>query len=42
MVLIWIVLGLLALDLAALLFAVDSRTGFEHSARARNRRLIRG
>jgi hypothetical protein len=42
MVLIWLVLVLLALDLAALLFAADSRTGFEHSARARNRRLLGG
>jgi hypothetical protein len=35
MVLIWLVLGLLALDLAALLFAADTRPGLEHSARPR-------
>jgi hypothetical protein len=34
MELIWLVLGLLALDLAALLFAADSRPGFEHSSRS--------
>ena len=33
MILIWLVLGLLALDLAALLFAADTRPGLEHSAR---------
>ena len=34
MELIWLVLTLLAVDLAALLFAVDTRPGFEHSRRA--------
>jgi hypothetical protein len=33
MELIWLVLTLLAVDLAALLFAVDTRPGFEHSRR---------
>jgi hypothetical protein len=33
MELIWLVLTLLAVDLAALLFAVDTRPGFEHSSR---------
>jgi hypothetical protein len=35
MELIWLVLGLLAFDLAVLLFAVDTRPGFEHSSRPR-------
>jgi hypothetical protein len=39
---IWLVLSLFALDLAALLFATDTRPGLEHSARARTRRLIGG
>jgi hypothetical protein len=34
MELIWLVLTILAVDLAALLFAVDTRPGFEHSRRA--------
>jgi hypothetical protein len=38
MVLLWLVLGLLVLDLAALLFAVDSRPGLEHSVRSRTLR----
>ena len=33
MELIWLVVGLLVLDLAAVLFATDSRPGFERSAR---------
>jgi hypothetical protein len=33
MELIWLVLALLVVDLAAILFAVDSRPGFEHSPR---------
>jgi hypothetical protein len=33
MELIWLVLALLVVDLAAVLFAVDTRPGFEHSAR---------
>ena len=32
MELIWLVLSLLVLDLAAYLFAVDTRPGFQHSA----------
>jgi hypothetical protein len=28
---IWLILSLLVLDLAALLFAADTRPGFEHS-----------
>ena len=35
MELIWIVLCLLALDVAALLFAVDTRPGFRSTARSR-------
>ena len=38
MQLIWLVLTLLAVDLAAFLFAVDTRPGFEHTARRRARR----
>ena len=38
MELIWFVLTLLAVDLAALVFAADSRPGFEHSPRWRDRR----
>jgi hypothetical protein len=33
MELIWLVLSLLAIDLAALLFAADSRPGLQHSSR---------
>jgi hypothetical protein len=33
MELLWLVLSLLVVDLAALLFAVDSRPGFQHSSR---------
>ena len=33
MELLWLVLTLLAVDLAALLFAADTRPGFQHSAR---------
>ena len=33
MEMIWLVLTLLAVDLAALLFAVDTRPGLQHSAR---------
>ena len=33
MVLIWLVLALLAVDLAAVLFAADTRPGLEHSSR---------
>ena len=33
MELIWLVLALLIVDLAALRFAVDTRPGFEHSPR---------
>jgi hypothetical protein len=35
MELIWLVLSLLAVDLAALLFAADTRPGFLHSSRPR-------
>jgi hypothetical protein len=34
MELIWLVLSLLAIDLAALLFAADTRPGLQHSSRA--------
>ena len=33
MELIWLVLSLLVLDLAALLFAADTRPGLQHSSR---------
>ncbi|HKP99531.1 MAG TPA: hypothetical protein VJ735_04310 [Actinomycetes bacterium] len=33
MELLWLVLSLLAVDLAALLFAADTRPGFQHSSR---------
>ena len=33
MELIWLVLALLAVDLAAVLFAADTRPGLEHSSR---------
>jgi hypothetical protein len=32
---IWLVLSLLAIDLAAILFAADTRPGLEHSPRPR-------
>jgi hypothetical protein len=35
MQLIWIVLALLAVDLAAFLFAADTRPGFKHTAHRR-------
>jgi hypothetical protein len=35
MELLWIVLSLLALDVAALLFAIDTRPGFQASTRSR-------
>jgi hypothetical protein len=38
MELVWLVLVLLAVDLAAFLFAVDTRPGFQHTARWRPRR----
>jgi hypothetical protein len=31
--LLWLVLSLLAVDLAALLFGADTRPGFQHSSR---------
>jgi len=37
MELIWLILAVLVVDLAAVLFAVDSRSGLEHSARPRVR-----
>jgi len=33
MELIWLILAVLAVDLAAILFAVDTRSGFERSPR---------
>jgi hypothetical protein len=38
MELIWLVLSLLVLDLAALLFAVDTRPGLRHTSRWQDRR----
>jgi hypothetical protein len=35
MELIWLVLALLVVDLAAVLFAADTRPGLEHSSRSR-------
>ena len=35
MELLWLVLSLLAVDLAALLFAADTRPGLQHSSRSR-------
>jgi hypothetical protein len=42
MELIWLVVGLLVLDVTALLFATDTRPGFERSARHRTRRVAGG
>jgi hypothetical protein len=43
MELIWLVLGLLVLDVAALLFAADSRPGLQHTSRwPARRRSIAG
>ena len=39
MELLWLILALLAVDLAAALFAVDLRPGFEHASRWWHRRL---
>jgi hypothetical protein len=41
MALIWLVLSLIVLDLAALLFAVDTRPGFQHSAHPTLRSSLR-
>ena len=35
MELLWLVLSLLAVDLAALLFAADTRPGLQHTSRSR-------
>jgi hypothetical protein len=37
MELIWLILCVLVVDLAVLRFGVDTRPGFEHSARRRDR-----
>ena len=42
MELIWLVLVLLAVDLAAFLFAADTRPGLEHTSRWRDRRRTTG
>lgn len=42
MELIWIVLALLVVDVAAVLFAVDSRPGFDRSPRRGTRRPVGG
>jgi hypothetical protein len=42
MELIWLVLVLLVVDLAAILFGVDTRPGFEHSPRPWARRSVGG
>jgi hypothetical protein len=38
MELVWLVLTLLAVDLAAVVFAADTRPGFRHTSRWRLRR----
>jgi hypothetical protein len=38
MELLWLVLSLIVLDLAAFVFAVDTRPGLEHSSRRHDRR----
>jgi hypothetical protein len=38
MELLWLVLSLLVIDVAAFLFAVDTRPGLEHTSRWRYRR----
>jgi hypothetical protein len=40
MELLWVVLTLFAVDLAALLFAVDTRPGLEHTPSWRHRRSL--
>jgi len=42
MELIWLVLSLLAVDLAAVAFAADTRPGLQHTARWWNRRSPSG
>ena len=42
MELIWLVLGLVVLDLASFLFAVDTRPGLRHTSRWLGRRSITG
>ena len=42
MELIWLVVSLVVLDLAALLFAADSRPGFRHGPSWRDRRSLNG
>ena len=41
MELLWLVLSLLAVDLAALLFAADTRPGLRHSSRPSLTHLLR-
>jgi hypothetical protein len=38
MELLWLVLSLIVVDLAAFLFAVDTRPGLQHTARWRDRK----
>jgi hypothetical protein len=42
MELVWLALTLLVVDLAALLFAVDTRPGLEHTPHRWHRRLLSG
>jgi hypothetical protein len=42
MELFWLVLAILAVDLAALLFGVDTRPGLQRSARWRDRHTLTG
>jgi hypothetical protein len=42
MELVWLVLSLLAVDLAAVIFAADTRPGLQHSPRWWNRRSLSG
>jgi hypothetical protein len=39
---IWLVLSLIAVDLAAFLFAADTRPGFQHTSRRARRRSATG
>jgi hypothetical protein len=42
MELVWLVLTLIAVDLAAFRFAADTRPGLQHSSRLRRRRSATG
>jgi hypothetical protein len=42
MELVWLILSLVAVDLAAVVFATDTRPGLEHTPRWWNRRSLSG